>query len=709
MNDINEIHLTIPFTKEENSLNHSLVEDNKDNTSFDENKLNELLTNIKESLSKKYYKSIYKQLEIISRNKGIYTISNSWKIFLLKMKTILKIVDKKITKYLVNQKNKEEQKNHISSIKKYLEQLKIEIFEFSKNYDIKQFINNEKIIDKILHIYFYYIYIISLYNLKIGNVINSITYLALGLRLYKETKLIKKSFSTENKIEKCFILLIQIFLANEDYVSSLEYLRKAIKFCLYNLIYQLDDPTDGIATDSPIFFGKKEPTTQIIQNKNNKIYEHILNRNEKCIMFHVIFLFLYKGLCYESLGKLYLSIKSYYQCLWFSRTFFNKDFKEFQEFLRLIEEKNYRFKNTIEYLIGLLHRRDELELKLKYSKDIVSPSKSRNIFSNRNFFKLKFNEVLNKINKLKINEINVLNEYTAKRNIKYPNSVYKEGKDKGIFLSELRLLNLYLRDDFKNIIENMEKIKRYDLDDTNRKKKQKMIRTIYYQDSLKNKKKKREKKKDISPKIGKNFLQGFNLLKKHKLKSYALKKPFFDKKEKGLNKYFNKKYIEKREYIKKLESRETKFQKYVLDLKRRKNSEAIRYFNKAKIREEAYHKFNDIMTVLESVPIDWREELSQKDLKEMKEYEKMENIVINSLSNNALVKFKLYKLKTLRKSNSSDKVFISHSSENIKNNNKSLLNNLDKQLDSIKEKEIYENMIYRKLLSENRQKKNIFI
>ena len=283
MNDINDIHLTLHISKDEIS-NHSFIEENKDNKTFDENKLKELIIHIKENLSKKYYKSIYKQLEILSNNKGLYALNCSWIIFLLKIKILLKIVDRKITKYLIRQLGKQDRNKHINSIKKYLDQIKEEIFIFSEQYDIKHFINNAKIIDKLLNIYFYYIYLVSLYNLKIGSIIDSITFLSLGLRLFKETKLIKKSFSTNNKIEKCFILIIHILIANEDYVSSFEYLKLSMKTCLYDLIYIIDDISDGVPTDFHTF----KNNNQLVQNTKNENTKSPFNKNEKSIIFHIM-------------------------------------------------------------------------------------------------------------------------------------------------------------------------------------------------------------------------------------------------------------------------------------------------------------------------------------------------------------------------------------------------------------------------------------
>ena len=51
-------------------------------------------------------------------------------------------------------------------------------------------------------------------------------------------------------------------------------------------------------------------------------------------------------------------------------------------------------------------------------------------------------------------------------------------------MSDTRLLNSYLREDFRHIIDNMSKIKILDIDITTREKMQKLLRGIYFDQSL---------------------------------------------------------------------------------------------------------------------------------------------------------------------------------------------------------------------------------
>jgi hypothetical protein len=67
--------------------------------------------------------------------------------------------------------------------------------------------------------------------------------------------------------------------------------------------------------------------------------------------------------------------------------------------------------------------------------------------------------------------------------------------------------------------------------------------------------------------------------------------------DKKLNSFFNKKYIQKRNYIKKLEDREYKFQKCVLKLKDTPKT-PISLYNKEVIKQNANQTFQKILSCI---------------------------------------------------------------------------------------------------------------
>ena len=103
----------------------------------------------------------------------------------------------------------------------------------------------------------------------------------------------------------------------------------------------------------------------------------------------------------------------------------------------------------------------------------------KNLYNSDKLIKLE-----NKLLNLNINEVDTINRFDIKKNIKEPNGRKREGVYKNIFMSDTRLLNSYLREDFRHIIDNMSKIKILDIDITTREKMQKLLRGIYFDQSL---------------------------------------------------------------------------------------------------------------------------------------------------------------------------------------------------------------------------------
>ena len=90
---------------------------------------------------------------------------------------------------------------------------------------------------------------------------------------------------------------------------------------------------------------------------------------------------------------------------------------------------------------------------------------------------------------LKIKEIDTINKFEKTRNIRCISSQKREGRREGkyknLYLSNLRLLEAYLRGDFKTIVNDMNKINIFDLDYKTREKVQKTLNKIYFEQNQK--------------------------------------------------------------------------------------------------------------------------------------------------------------------------------------------------------------------------------
>jgi len=759
MNDPKDIVVTISLGKEDNSLNQSIIEENKENfIDTKEHRFNNLMFHLRENLSKKLYKKTLKEIDILLQKNYTEGYSRTWKLSILKIKAILKIVKHKINKYLINHYEKVKIKHHINGIKRYLSHALNELTIFYEDNEDTNIINNEEMVDDLLYCYYDYIYLISLFHKIIGEVIESISYLSFILRLNKETKLVVKSPKTIYKIEKCFILLSQILICNEDYISSIEYLNISMDICLKNIIYQAKDINDGI-----------------LINKKNRKEKEFDNKKVRKSILNIIFIYFYRGICYENLGKLKNSIRCYSQCLWFINTFLMNNYNHFSNLIKHILKKSLEYKETVDYLHKKIRTQEYLQLKLKKQNkiDLDKDEKKGSRILSKSLCSKKFKGLANKLGKLKINEIDTVNKFEIKKNIKSLSLRKREGKDKNIFLSEIRLLNTYLREDFRVIIDDMDKIKSFDFDYSTREKIQKLIRKLYFDqnqkklalqkkndlyassrnlDNLNNKtgkinnkekglksykfypltlrlsNSKEEKiktiksqslnfKKSIRAKSALEREKNSKLDSKNKVNDPELKKRIFlnkckriklhsagslnkiEEENKDLNRFFNKKYLLKRNYIKKLEDRELTFQKNVLRLKNTPKM-PIKSFNKEVVKQNVKNYYEKTMTLLLGTPINWKDNLSEEEIKNIIHYNKLENAVIRSLDKNNLIKFNDEKKKYRNK-----KVIegFNNSLSDIKNNNKNIIEKLNLKLEELRQKEIREKKNYKSLLMKNRK------
>ena len=819
MNDPKDIIVSIENKEEENIINQSSSDKNneKETEVNDQSHQNNLLFHLYENLGKKFYKKTLKEIDLLIQNNYLEGYSKAWKIYILKIRALLKIIKNKIKKYLVQHYEKVKLKHHINNIKKYLNQIQIELNNFFDNFVNENTINEGDKINYLLRCYFEYIYLYSSFNIKIGNVIEAFSYLSLSLRLYKETSTIVKTGRTISHIEKNFLLTCQMFIYNEDYISAIDYLNLTMEICEKDLIYNTKDFSDGILV------GEKSKVIQIMKqkdsigiNKNkydNEIENNFGDKSNKKVVTIIIIIYFYRAVCYENIGKMRNAIKCYYQCLWFINHFFYDYFDNFKILIKKILDKSLDFKEAVDYLKKKITNYDRIQSIIKKQNNKNESKKKdkekKDIFIANSFYFKKYKKLNNILSKLTINEIDTVNKFEVKKNIKDLYSRKREGKDKNIFLSDIRLLEAYLREDFRVIIDKMDKIKSFDMDFSEKEKIQKLLRRIYFEknqnDLIKKRKndllkknnlKERIKRKTFTIKeenINRGKYQNFINIKIRKKNILPINKkfaysstcltPYFEEKNisfknlksrdnspfsekrdhsalkernkrifsplsyrpdfksqtnitknsfkntknsslikrykhirinsakalttikkenKDLNKFFNKKYIEKRNYIKKLEDREFKFQKCILKLKDNPKS-PIPIYNKEVMKQRANESFQKIMSLFLSNPVNWKDNLSPQEVRNILLYDKVESAMIKSLDSNALIKFKNEEKKQKKKKHYKIEQ-LNLSEKEINKNNKKILNDIDNKIEKLKQKEILENKKYLKLLKTNRKK-----
>ena len=445
----------------------------------------------------------------------------------------------------------------------------------------------------------------------------------------------------------------------------------------------------------------------------------------------------------------------------------------------------------------------------------------KNLFNSDKLIKLE-----NKLLNLNINEVDTINRFDIKKNIKEPNGRKREGVYKNIFMSDTRLLNSYLREDFRHIIDNMNKIKILDIDITTREKMQKLLRGIYFDQSLRKFKAKNKtiniktnyttnvtKNINVTSKIIKDNKRGYNTIcnakyqfnkkdiiptditkkkvissentfrimqtnatnnyskkyispdisrtnrpksslvgkreksletrkintrifmpissaknhidyktktiitpiekQKHKNISPSIMKSNYNKirtesmrlfkkiptENKDLNKFFNKKYLTKRNYIKFLEERDLKFQKCILKIKKEQKPKNEN-LTKEKMKKKAEELFKRVMGIYLTNPSNWKNGRTKSTDKNTKLYEKLQNTLISSLDNVAIIKYNIEKNKERNKVRPmTEQMNSSNEYINLVNNN--IISEINNKIEEIKQREMIEIKNYKKLLNNN--------
>ena len=607
-----------------NSIGINLILNKKENNNYNlkilEDQLEDLIIYLKELFSKRLYKIVLQ--EINKRMKKYKICSRNWELTIISIKSKLKIIKNKIFKYNLN--NHSQTKVQINRCKIYFDEIKEEFLELFNNNDLenKKLIKNLDLIEEILLCYSKYIYISALFNKRMGNYIQSLNYLILIINFYKESYLIIKSSNTLFNIQKCYILLSQILLCNKDFETLLILLNTAISICFKNILFDVNDINNGI----------------LIENykdiKDSQIMASIKDLNLKKIFLNIVIIFLYKGICHENLGDIKKSSECFKQCNWFSEKFLKNDKKYifFSSFIYNINKKYIEFCSSLDNfnkIINYYEKKDKENAELeKHKNNNTFINYTKYYYSND-----KYRDLIKKIDKMNIREIDTVSRFYQKKNIKCLNSLKREGEYKNIYLNNIRLLEAYLRKDFQSIIIDMDKIKLFDLDyDTRERIQKKIYRTNFDKIMKENKKEKIRKAKskpiinlkspknkmgisiikfplterkiknyksmEISPskpkknifkinynsisKENKKYNKDSNLIKdislsksinsdyserntSKKIKSKISTK--INKNKRAFDYFFNKNYLKKRDFIKKIEDKELSFQKLFLQSK----------------------------------------------------------------------------------------------------------------------------------------------
>lgn len=481
MNKIDEI--VIDINKEKRKTEAKQEQIAKKTSKFKYN-LNNWLLSLKEKMAKRAYKKVIRDINSAELIEHFRTSEFGYKIIIIYIQAKLKVIENKIFKYHIieNEKFKHQINRCIHYAKSIPNHIKL-LHDFipSKILNKKNYYNNiEKrnyiieYTDSLIRCYFDYIYTMALFNFKINKCEKSISYLTLGLRLFKTSEKFILSSHSLFKAEKCFILLSKIYITNEDYESAKPLLNDAIKICIKQIIFKVHDIQSGY------FIGNQQDYKYKEKSELDFIKDSRMNK----IVLNIVVLFLYNGICHENMSNIRKASAFYKQCEWFTKKFLLKENRYLYRFLLRLKKNSIDVCNIISFLQAKIIEVDK-KLKKRLEESLREERRKKKGKSNL-FYDNKFKKLVEKLGKLKIKEIDTVNRYEKSATMRNMNSDNETNiHNKIFFLSNMKLLEAYLAKDFTKIIDKMKTINLFDLDSMTRDKIQKVLDKMYFRENQK--------------------------------------------------------------------------------------------------------------------------------------------------------------------------------------------------------------------------------
>ena len=450
--------------------------------------INNWILLFREKMSKKSYKKVLKDITGLNLLDQFKSDELGYKITIFYIQAKLKIIENKIFKYhlILNEKLKHQISRCFHYAKNIPQELDTLLNSMPSNLisdpiyydDIKKRNFRIQYVDDIIRCYFDYIYVMGLLYFKLNDCVKSICYLNLGLQLFSITKYYLLSPHSLFKAQKCFILLAKIYITNEDYKNALLILYEAIKICFKQILFQIQDIYMGF------FIGEKED----IKVRDKSDLDKLKDSRMKRTILNIIIIFLYLGICYENMSNIKKATAFYKQCEWFTRIFLLKDNNGIYKFFFRLKKKSIEVCNVVDFLQEKIHEVDK-RIRRKMEEALKKNLKKKRGRESL-FYDIKFKKLINKLDKLKIKEIDTINKFERNEMLRSMSSNNKKIKDKYFFMTNLRLLEAYLTKEFRHLVLNMDQIKLFDLDSITRGRVQKLVDELKYEEEQKRRKNK---------------------------------------------------------------------------------------------------------------------------------------------------------------------------------------------------------------------------
>ena len=427
-------------------------------------KFDEWLITLNEFFSNKLYRQVIREIEDKKNNYLLISKTEFWKLKLLKAKSILKIIARKMTKHhkeviLENSIQNFSLKFWFNQIFMSLEELCLE-FRFDINSHMDP--NSKEILSAIQSLaeaHLEFIYYLSVFSIGTGEVMPLLTYISNADKLIQFSNLLLNPEVYDLYLD-ILLIKIKILIENCNYIPAIETLGIFFKIFFKDIIFYIDFEV---------------PLTSESINSSNKI-EKKKNFNLCNVIQKLIMAYYLRGVISEHLGFYKNSIKAYQQCRWFSNIFmfnFNKPIfkffrnmekiyitynEVFEEIQEQFEKKNKNNKNNFDKK-GKSHRILYLK-KRGLNKSMIS-MKSKNFFlTNR---KIKRNDRYSSgksiiSEKQLVRALNNIGKRLYKEDENRNNNIFDKFGTNDFVLSTIGMVNNLLSTPFREVLRKMKKV-----------------------------------------------------------------------------------------------------------------------------------------------------------------------------------------------------------------------------------------------------------
>ena len=392
-------------------------------------------------------------------------------------------------------------------------------------------------------------------------------------------------------ISRLYLLRANMLIGNNDYDNSLKYQRISMNICFRGL-FLLVDFDDGLTDDT-----------------SNHIHNHHHNRSPLFTKFmndnfiDLVVSFYLRGVCYEHLGNLSKAIESYKQCKWFSWKFLQKDEKELTVFFMLLRERAFVYYDIVMAIKKVNEQRKKERKQKEEMKrlQLMQESSYHNVNNDELFNKIKYSDNNNNSIHNKKRDFNKLEKILS--NIKFNtideiDGYNKKNKPKTTFImSTIKIINTLLKREFRDIVNNMNKIEINKLEGNHYDQIRKKIIELNYDNhnhiinnnnnnntSMHNIKHISNINRSCSNPRNKILNKSFVTPSLKYLPNKVVKLKYDDD-------IFCKSYLNKKKYLEKYNKKESDFLKQILKLKRTESEHKQTFPNPTQIKKDAEQDF----------------------------------------------------------------------------------------------------------------------